>query len=46
MEKRGHDMDYEELYQDLQQYEKTLKDGITSLQKLFKAVGRETDGGE
>ena len=25
MEKRGHDMYYEELYQDLQQYEKTLK---------------------
>lgn len=39
-------MDYENLYQALQPDEKTLKESIASLQKLFKAVGRETENGD
>lgn len=39
-------MNYEELYQELQPQQKNVKDGIASLQKLFKAVGRETEGGD
>lgn len=39
-------MDYEEFYQELQPQEKSVKDGIASLQKLFKAVSRETAGGD
>ncbi len=39
-------MNYEDLYQELQPNEKALKDGLSSLQKLFKAVSRETENGD
>lgn len=39
-------MNYEEFYQDLQPQQKSVKDGIASLQKLFKAVSRELEGGD
>lgn len=39
-------MNYEELYQALQPEEKCVKDNLASLQKLFKAVGRETESGD
>lgn len=39
-------MNYEDFYQNLQPKEKSLKDGIASLQKLFKAVSREAEGGD
>lgn len=39
-------MNYEAFYQDLQPQQKNVKDGIASLQKLFKAVSREIDGGD
>ena len=39
-------MNYEELYQDLQPDQKTLKDSLASLQKLFKVVGREVESGD
>lgn len=39
-------MNYEELYQELQPQEKHLKDSIASLQKLHKAILRETDSGD
>lgn len=39
-------MNYEELYQDLQPKEKNLKDNIAALQKLHKAILKETDAGE
>lgn len=38
-------MNYEDFYQDLQPQEKNVKDGLASMQKLFKAVVREIDGG-
>ena len=39
-------MNYEEFYQELQPQQKNIKDGLASIQKLFKAVGREMDGGD
>lgn len=39
-------MNYENLYQTLQPQEKTLKDSIASLQRLFKTVGKETENGD
>lgn len=39
-------MNYENLYQSLQPGEKSLKDGLASLQKLFKAVLKETESGD
>lgn len=39
-------MNYEEFYQDLQPQQKSVKDGLASLQKLFKAVSRELEGGD
>lgn len=39
-------MNYENLYQKLQQDEKDVKDQLASLQKLFKAVSRETENGD
>lgn len=39
-------MDYENLYQELQQDVKEVKDQLASLQKLFKAVSRETENGD
>ena len=39
-------MNYEELYQDLQPDQKTLKDSLASLQKLFKVVSREVESGD
>lgn len=39
-------MNYENLYEDLQPGEKALKDNLASLQKLFKAVGRERENGD
>lgn len=39
-------MNYENLYQALQPEEKSVKDSLAALQKLFKAVGRETDNGD
>ena len=39
-------MDYENLYEELQPQEKALKDGLTSLQKLFKAVSKERENGD
>lgn len=39
-------MDYEELYKGLQPDMKTLKDMLSSLQKLHKAVCRETESGD
>lgn len=39
-------MNYEDFYQELQPYEKNVKDGLASLQKLFKSVNREMAGGD
>lgn len=39
-------MNYEDFYQDLQPREKSVKDSISSLQKLFKAILRETESGD
>lgn len=39
-------MNYENLYEALQPQEKSLKDSIASLQKLSKAVMRETESGD
>ncbi len=39
-------MNYEEFYQTLQPQEKALKDGLASLQKLFKMIGKESAGGD
>ena len=39
-------MNYEELYQELQPDQKGVKDSLASLQKLFKAVGREVESGD
>lgn len=39
-------MNYEDLYQTLQPHEKSVKDSLVSLQKLFKAVCRETENGD
>lgn len=39
-------MNYEELYQNLQPDQKTLKDSLASLQKLYKAVCKETESGD
>lgn len=39
-------MNYENLYQTLQPQEKNLKDSIASLQKLFKAIGKEIENGD
>ena len=39
-------MNYEDLYQKLQQDEKDVKDQLALLQKLFKAVSRETENGD
>lgn len=39
-------MNYEDLYQTLQPQESSLKSTLAALQKLFKAVGRESAGGD
>jgi len=39
-------MDYENLYQTMQPQQKTVKENLAVLQKLFKAVGRETESGD
>lgn len=39
-------MNYEDFYDDLQPQQKNVKDGIASLQRLFKAVSREVEGGD
>lgn len=39
-------MNYEELYQNLQPDQKNLKDSLAALQKLYKAVCKETEGGD
>ena len=39
-------MNYEDFYQDLQPRQKSVRDGLASLQKLFKAVSREVEGGD
>lgn len=39
-------MNYEELYSDMQKQEKTIKDRLSGVQKLFKAINRETEGGD
>lgn len=39
-------MNYEEFYAALQPQEKEVKDRLASLQKLFKAVGKETESGD
>lgn len=39
-------MNYENLYEKLQQEEKGVKDQLALLQKLLKAVGRETENGD
>ena len=39
-------MNYEDFYQELQPQQKSVKDGLASLQKLFKAVSRELEGGD
>lgn len=39
-------MNYESLYQTLQPKEKTVKDSIALLQKLLKAVSKETESGD
>lgn len=42
----GEKMDYESLYQALQPEQKSLKESIASLQKFYKAVCREMEGGD
>ncbi|MDO5411036.1 MAG: hypothetical protein Q4F21_11405 [Lachnospiraceae bacterium] len=39
-------MNYEDLYLTLQPQEKNVKDKLSALQKLFKAISRETEGGD
>lgn len=39
-------MNYENFYLDIQAQEKSVKDSLASLQKLFKAIGRETQSGD
>ncbi len=39
-------MNYEDLYQSLQPHEKSVKDSLAALQKLFKSVNRETESGD
>lgn len=39
-------MNYEDFYQDLLPQQKNVKDGLAALQKLFKAVNREVEGGD
>ncbi len=39
-------MNYEELYTALQPQEKALKDALSSLQKLSRAIGKETESGD
>lgn len=39
-------MNYEELYAKLQLQEKAVKDTLTTLQKLYKAISRETESGD
>ena len=39
-------VNYENLYQTLQPQEKSVKDNLATLQKLFKAVSRETENGD
>lgn len=42
----GLTMNYEDLYQSLQADQKALKDSIASLQKLYKIISRELEGGD
>lgn len=39
-------MNYENLYQELQPLEKSIKDSLASLQKLYKAASKETENGD
>lgn len=39
-------MDYESLYEELKTKEKSVKDGLSALQKYMKAISRENEGGE
>ncbi len=39
-------MDYENLYQDMQPAQKAVKENLAALQRLFKAIGKETEGGD
>lgn len=39
-------MNYEDLYQNLQPGQKSVKDALASLQKVFKAVNREVESGD
>lgn len=39
-------MDYENLYQSLQPDQKSIKDSIASLQKIYKSISREMEGGD
>ncbi len=39
-------MNYEDFYQDMQPQEKSIKDGIASLQRLSKAVHKELESGD
>lgn len=39
-------MNYEEFYEEIQPQEKAVKDRLAQLQKLFKAVGKETESGD
>lgn len=39
-------MNYEELYPDMLKQEKMIKDRLSGLQKFFKAISREAEGGD
>lgn len=39
-------MNYEEFYLDMQQKEKSVKDRLSGVQKLFKAISREAENGD
>lgn len=39
-------MDYENLYEELKAKEKSVKEGLTALQKYMKTISRESEGGE
>lgn len=39
-------MNYEDLYQALQPQEKSIKDSLASLQKLYKTINKETENGD
>ena len=39
-------MNYENFYEDLQPIQKSTKDSLASLQKLFKAVGKDVENGD